>query len=132
MGLASIATAAARIGFKVAGDVKILVTVKSGPTPTHDTATDLSTTTWAETADVEVIAYDIDEKESTGKKLTPNVEGPKSRNKTLLIQHADLVANGHPSKPSEESQIIIDGDEYAIESVVTDPANATHELIIRR
>lgn len=134
MGLLSIANAAARIGFAVAGDVKVAVTVKTGPTNTHDTTTDLTSTAWQYTTvpDVLAISYDIEEKESKGATQTPAVQGPKSRNKALLLQHADLVAAGHDAAPTEESQILIAGDEWTVVTVETDPAGATHNLVIRR
>lgn len=121
MGLQSIAAAAARVGFSVAGDSKIEVTIKTGPTAVHDVATDLSTISWTHTTPVTVIAYDSGEKESK------SAEGPKKREKTLLIQAADL-----PAAPTEESVAVIDGDDWNVASVATDPAGATHELIVRR
>lgn len=134
MGLLAIATAAARIGFQVAGDVKVACTVKTGPTPTHNTTSDLSTVAWQYTTvpDVLGISYDIEEKETKGASQTPAIQGPKSRNKALLLQHADLVAAGHPVAPTEESSITIDNEDWTVASVETDPAGATHNLVIRR
>lgn len=122
MGLAAIARAAAKIGFAAAGDTKVSVTVKTGPTATHNTSTDLSTITWAHTTpDVQGFLYDAAEKEGKEAKT------PKARIKTLLLQDSDL-----PAHPTEESVVIIAGAQWEVSSVETDPAAATHMLTLRR
>lgn len=121
MGLAAIARAAARIGFAAAGDTRVSVTVKTGPTPVHDTATDLSTVTWTHTTAVLGFLYDAAEKEGKEAKT------PKSRTKMLLLQDADL-----PTAPTEESVVLIGSDQWEVAAVETDPAAATHNLTIRR
>lgn len=121
MGLASIAAAAARIGFKVAGDVKPLVTVRTGPTNAHTIATDTSTQTWAVQDEVEAIVYDGTEKETQGG------QGPKKRTKIVLLQASTLNAT-----PTEESTVLIAGDAWEVAEVETDPAGATHQLTCRR
>ena len=122
MGLAAIARAAASIGFAAAGDTKVSVTVKTGPTPVHDTTTDLSTVTWTHTTEgVQGFLYDAEEKEGKDAKTS------KVRKKTLLLQGADL-----PAPPTEESVIIIGADQWEVSNVETDPAAATHNLSLRR
>lgn len=118
MGLASIAAAAARVGFSVAGDAKVSVVIKTGPTAVHNVTTDLSTITWANQTTVVGIAYDVAEKETKGAKV---------RVKMLLVQAADL-----PTAPTEESVVVMDGADWNVAAVETDPAGATHNLALRR
>lgn len=128
MGLAAIAQAAAKIGFAAAGDTKQAVTVKTGPTPTHNTATDLSSIVWTHSTAVQGFMYDTAEKETSQASSRPGAQGAKSQAKTLLLQAVDL-----PTPPTEES-IIVDaaGDEWTVASIETDPAGATHNLTLRR
>lgn len=121
MGLLAIAKAAARVGFAVAGDVKPLVTIKTGPTNTHTIATDRTAQTWAFSDDVRAIVYDGAEEETQGG------QGAKKRTKIVLLQASDLTA-----APTDESIAIMDGAPWEVAMVETDPAGATHQLTCRR
>jgi len=117
MGLTAIATAAARIGFKAAGDTKQEITLDMGPTGTFNPATDTTATTYAHTWTGEAVVWDEAQKDGA--------DGPRATKKMAMVQAADL-----PAAPQEKDRATIGGKTYDIKAVETDPAGATHILTL--
>ena len=121
MSLRSLIQQAASIAFIATGDLPIDVTIKSGPSLTHNPATDLTSTTWAHTTTVKALVYDEMQDEDSKR------EGPSKTTKTLLVKLADL-----PVRPDEQSKVTIDSLDWEVTDVQPDPAGATMEIMIRR
>lgn len=130
MGLLDIAKAAAKIGFAVAGDVKKTVTIKTGPTPTHNTTTDATTVVWAHTNQLQAVVYDAAQSNPLfGSQKATEGQAPTRDKKVVLIQADDPALT---APPTEDSRVTIDSLEYEVEEVEIDPAGATYSLTVER
>lgn len=121
MSLRALIQNAASIAFAAAGDIPVDVTIKSGPSMTHDAATDRSTVTWAHSDPVKAISFD------EGQDEDPKSDGPNKTVKTLLVKGADLSV-----PPTEQSIATMTDGDWEVTNVEPDPVRATYQITVRR
>lgn len=116
MGLKATAAAGAAAAFKAAGDAKVLVSIKLGPTDGElDADTDTVTTVWEqESSNIEAVAYSDKEE-----RMVTNRDSATTR--SFLILGTDITA-GRPNQTGEitdENSI-----KWDIKRVESDPTKA--------
>lgn len=88
MDIARLGQLAASIGLKLAGNAKVSITVKTGPSQVHNKATDLTTTTWATSDTVQALVYDANKDEGAA-----GTNGPRNqrRRRAAILPKASAV-----------------------------------------
>lgn len=122
MDIARLGRLAASIGMSLAGNAKVAITVKTGPTPVHDTVTDTTTTTWAHQDQVQALVYDPAKEETSD-----GTNGPQKVTKYALIEGKDLTA-----EPTADTRVMHEGVEWIVAKIEADPVKASYTLTIRR
>jgi hypothetical protein len=120
MNLAAIARKAVTIGERVAGQSKVLATLKLEPTAgAYDAATDTTATT---TTDVtrQFVAWDDDNKDAG--------DAPEKKRKKMLVPDTALPAG---KRITQSAQVVIGAETWEIVEVQTDPTGATNILTLQ-
>lgn len=120
MGLANIFKQAAAIGFKIAGDTKKEVIVKTGPDHAYAVADDRTTTTWTNETRVMALLYEHKESKEDA--------DPEKMKRACLLHGADFAG----IEITQEAEVQAEGFNWKVEAVKPDPVGATIELVLYR
>lgn len=120
MSLSAIIKQAAAVAFDVAGDLKQVVTLYSGPTGTYDADTGTTPDTWTQTRAAVGVLYDSEEQKIGAANVA------ETRTCIIEARLLDGVAI------SQECQLDAEGYRWKVSQVQTDPAGATFTFYLYR